>query len=205
MNESMIDTLREDVRAYMKEKRYAHTLGVEREMRYLASSLAPGLLLSAAAAGLLHDITKRLSFEEQIAYCLENGLAIDEDERLSPALLHAKTGAHMARSRFPDYVSDAVFAAIAHHTAAEASLPILSAMLYVADFTEEGRTYPECRELRAFLHKKSLSGDEGMAHFKETLLRALDLSLGELLAEGRPISPKTVAARNAVLTNAMLF
>lgn len=205
MTEKQLDILREDVRAYMDEKRYLHTLGVEKEMRYLASMLAPSLLCEAAAAGLLHDITKCFPYEKQFTYCREAGIPVDEDEMLAPALLHAKTGAHFARTHFGELATDAVIDAIARHTTAHPPLSLLGAMLFVADFTEEGRSYPDCIALRTLLHEKALSGDTGKQHFKDVLLRAVTLSLEELLASGRPIAMKTVIARNALLAKKELF
>ena len=205
MTEKELVSLREQVRARMNEKRYLHTLGVENEMRYLASALAPSLLENAVIAGLLHDITKAFSREEQIAYCLEKGLSVEEDEELAPALLHAKTGAHFAKVSYPELVTDEIADAILRHTTAKPPLSLLAAMLFVADFTEESRTYPDCVALREYLHGKSLVGEEGMRHFKDVLLRALTLSVEELLRDGRPIALQTVAARNAVLAKKELF
>ena len=205
MTERELVALREQIRAQMNEKRYLHTLGVENEMRYLASALAPSLLESAVIAGLLHDVTKAFSLEKQIAYCRENGLTVEEDEELAPALLHAKTGAHFAKTTYPELVSEEIADAIARHTTARPPLSLLSAMLFVADFTEESRTYPDCVALREYLHGKSLTGEDGIAHFKDVLLRALTLSIEELLHDGRPIALQTVLARNAVLTKKELF
>ena len=201
MSENAISVLREEMRAHMDEKRYLHVLGVEKEMRRLALSLAPELLEEAAVAGLLHDVTKRLSPSEQLEYCRENGLSVDEDERIAPALLHAKTGAHYARMHYPSVVSDTVLDAIERHTTAHPPLSLLAAMLFVADFTEEGRTYADCVSLRSFLNEKELTRE----HFKAVVLKALDISLAELLREGRPIALRTVTARNAMLSDACLF
>ncbi|MBE6656214.1 MAG: HD domain-containing protein [Ruminococcaceae bacterium] len=201
MIEKKITALREEMRLHMDARRYTHTLGVEKEMRRLAEALSPSLLHSAAVAGLLHDVTKCLSYEEQMAYCAENGITVDKDELLAPALLHAKTGAHYAKTHFKALVDDEIASAIASHTTAEPPLSLLGAMLFVADFTEEGRDYPDCIALRELLYQRSLTGEEGMRHFKRVVLSALDLSLSELLNEGRPIALKTVKARNALLAN----
>lgn len=205
MTEKDFETLRDTMRSHMGARRYAHTLGVEKEMRRLSARLAPELLEDAAVAGLLHDVTKRLSTDEQLAYCKENGLSVEKDEILAPALLHAKTGAHYAKTHFPSLVNDGVVDAILRHTTAEPPLSLLGAMLFVADFTEEGRDYPDCIALRELLYGESLVGNEGMAHFKRVVLKALDVSISELLEDGRPIALKTVNARNALLAGDLLF
>ena len=205
MTEEAISFLREEMKSHMDTHRYHHTLGVEKEMRRLASQLAPELLLEAAIAGLLHDVTKRFSWDEQISYCEKHGLDVDSDETIAPALLHAKTGAHYAKTHFPHLVNDRVSDAISRHTTAEPPLSLLGAMLFVADFTEEGRQYPDCIALRDLLYDKPLVGEDGMLHFKKVLLSALDIALGKLLRDGRPIALKTVTARNALLTGNIPF
>ena len=205
MTERDIDALRAAVADHTTPARYRHTLGVEKEIRFLAASLAPDLLLEAAAAALLHDVTKRLTFEEQLAYCAEHGLAVTDDERLSPALLHAKTGAHFARTPFPAVTTDAIMDAIARHTTGEMPLSLLAAMLFLADFTEEGRDHPPFVAMRKTLRSQPLTGDAGMALFKRTLLDACNHSIMGLIERGRPIALRTVEARNAFLTNQFLF
>lgn len=205
MTETELDGLRAAVKEYMTDERYRHTLGVEKEIRFLSASLAPALLPEAAAAALLHDVTKRLNFEEQFAYCEVNGLPIEEDERMAPALLHAKTGAHFARTHFPSVTTEAVADAIARHTTAHMPLSLLGAMLFLADFTEEGRDYPPFVAMREALRTRPLTGEEGMAFFKQTLLDACNHSISGLIIRGRPIALRTVEARNAILTNQLLF
>ena len=201
MNEAALEALREDIRSHMDERRFRHTLGVEREMRYLAAALAPESLFEASSAALLHDITKCLPWDEQKEYCARHGLVMDADELIAPALLHAKTGAHYAKENYPAFATDSVTDAILRHTTACPPLSLLSAMLFVADFTEEGREYSDCVALREQLHARPLS----MEHFKTILLRAMDLSLEELIREGRPIALQTVCARNAFLKGELLF
>lgn len=205
MMEQSLAALRLQVKEHMDARRYAHTLGVEREMHRLSSLLAPHLQYDAAVAGLLHDVTKCLSLKDQLAYCDKNGISVDEDERLAPALLHAKTGAHYAKTYFTHLVNDGVIDAISRHTTAHPPLSLLGAMLFVADFTEEGREYPDCVALRELLYSKDLTGEEGLRHFKTVVLKALDLSLVELIEDGRPIAMKTVEARNALLSGNLLF
>ena len=66
ITEKSLSELRERVRPYMNEKRFAHTLGVERECVALGSILLPEKVNDLRAAALLHDITKMLSLEKQL-------------------------------------------------------------------------------------------------------------------------------------------
>ncbi len=205
MNDLAVRALREAIRPYMDERRYRHTLGVEKEMRYLASSLAPALTVKASVAALLHDITKCRSHEEQISFCEENGIPVLPEDLRSPPLLHAKTGVCFAKKHFSDLFTEDIAAAIASHTTGASPLSLLGAMLFVADFTEEGRSFPDCLTLRAFLHSRPIDGADGMTHFKEVLLRCLRFTIDELLREEKPIAPATVITYNTVLAGETLF
>lgn len=205
MNDMDVNALREAIRPYMDERRYRHTLGVEREMRWLCASLSPSLALKASVAALLHDITKCLSYGEQLSFCEENGIPVFPEDLRSPPLLHAKTGVCFAKKHFSGVMTEDVAAAIASHTTGASPLSLLGAMLFVADFTEEGRSFPDCVTLRAFLHSRPLDGADGMTHFKEVLLRCLRFTIDELLREGKLIAPATVVTYNTVLARETLF
>ena len=59
ITESDISALREKVRDYLTEKRYAHTLAVEREAQFLGGIYLPEKIKELRCAALLHDITKK--------------------------------------------------------------------------------------------------------------------------------------------------
>ena len=57
------------------------------------------------AAALLHDMTKQMDLNIQLALCDMHG--IDKGENPSEAILHGKTAAHMAKKIFD--INDFVF------------------------------------------------------------------------------------------------
>jgi HD superfamily phosphohydrolase YqeK len=196
----MLDELRQSVRPYLSAERYLHTLGVEKEMRALSHFFLPSHITEGAAAALLHDITKRMTFEEQLSYCNENGLAVTDEERAAPSLLHSKTGAHFIRVRFPSFATDAVVSAIQKHTAADEGMSIFDSLLYLADFIEEGRTYSDCIALRRLFYENAENRLRDKELFlNELFLEACNLSLLELIRDNRTVSSKTVVARNEAL------
>ena len=205
ISETMLDELRVAIRPHMSEERYLHTLGVEKEIRYLAERLAPSLVLEAASAALLHDVTKFLTLEEQVVYAKEQGIALSKDELAAPALIHAKTGAIFAKKHFPAFACDAVCRAIEKHTTLSLPFTLLDAMLFLADFTEEGRTYPECRELRTMLHAPAVYGETDMERFRRALLAALCTSLSGLFQRKKHVALCSVETYNAILDGEVPF
>ena len=77
----------------------------------------------ARVAALLHDCTKKLEMEEQLALCRKYGIELDELEQKALKLLHAKTGAAIARDIYG--VDDEIYSAIWWHTTGHADMTLL--------------------------------------------------------------------------------
>jgi len=92
------DLKRESLRLH-KKKRVAHVIGCSETARELA--LIHGAdPVDAERAGILHDITKALTGEDQLRLCETYGIIISEFERSHTKLLHAVTGAAVAEKVF---------------------------------------------------------------------------------------------------------
>ena len=145
-----LNWLREQVNGMLDKKRVAHVAGCEQEAIRLAQRWGEDPEL-AAEAGILHDITKRLSHEEQLELCYNCEISCDEKERVTPKLLHAKTGAAVARERFG--VSDAVFSAIRWHTTGRPDMSLLEKIIYLADYIEPTRDFPGVEKIRELAYE----------------------------------------------------
>ncbi|MBR3186060.1 MAG: nicotinate (nicotinamide) nucleotide adenylyltransferase [Oscillospiraceae bacterium] len=137
--------LREKTLEHLDEHRVAHVAGCESEAVRLAMRWGEDPEL-AAEAGILHDITKSLSFDEQLQLCEKYGIINDNSELEAPKLLHAKTGAALARDLFG--VSDTVYAAIRWHTTGKPDMSLFEIILYLADYIEPTRDFEGIDELR---------------------------------------------------------
>lgn len=107
------DRLRPIALSYLKPKRMPHVLGTEQEAVRLARQYGADET-QARIAALLHDCTKKLDMDRQLALCRQYGIPLDDLEQHALKLLHAKTGAAIARDVFG--VDDAVYWAIYWHT-----------------------------------------------------------------------------------------
>ncbi len=195
------DTIRNEIKTMVKERRLPHIWGTEAECLRLAEifSLDEAQTEQLATAALLHDITKYFSADEHLAYMETLGETVDESFVLSEKTLHALTGAYYARQRFPDVVDDAVFTAIRFHTTGRADMTLLEKLLYLADYIEPTRTFPDCVALRQYFYDRVAEGDlETVLH--DTLLLSFDMTISDLIRLRCPIHPDTVAARNFLVT-----
>ena len=180
------EELRPIALSFLKPKRMPHVLGTEHEAAVLARRYGADVT-SARIAALLHDCTKKLSMEEQLALCEQYGIALDELERKNLKLLHAKTGAAIARDLFG--VSDEIYWAIYWHTTGKADMTKLEKVIYLADYIEASRDFPGVEKLRRAVH----------ADLEHGLLMALEDSIEEMRQRGNPVHPNTVEARDYLL------
>jgi nicotinate-nucleotide adenylyltransferase len=181
MKDLPLAQLRPVALSYLKHKRIAHVLGTEQEAIRLAERYGADVR-KARVAALLHDITKKLEMEEQLALCEHYGLELDELERQAPKLLHARTGAAIARDVFG--VDDEVYTAIRWHTTGHAHMTQLEKIIYLADYIEPNRDFPGLDALRKASYESLDAGLE----------MGLSMTVEEMRQRGNPIHSGTLAA-----------
>ena len=180
-----LDQLRPVALSYLRHKRIPHVLGTEQEAIRLAERYGADVE-KARVAALLHDCTKKLDMDEQLALCRHYGIQLDELERRALKLLHAKTGAAIARDVFG--VDDEIYRAIWWHTTGHANMTLLEKIIYLADYIEPSRDFPGVDKLRAVCYKD----------LNEGLLTGLEMTIEEMTGMGNPVHRATIEARDAL-------
>ena len=142
--------LRKKAYARLKPNRVAHVVGCESEAVKLAQRWGEDPE-DAAEAGILHDITKKLSLQEQLILCDKYGIINDTIEEHNVKLLHAKTGAAMAKRLFN--VSKEVYEAIRWHTTGKPDMTLLEKIIYMADYIEPNRDFEGVEKLRTLAYE----------------------------------------------------
>ena len=163
-------------------KRVPHVSGVEEEAARLARRWGGDEIL-ARRAGILHDCTKYLGLEEQLALCRKYGLELDELEQRAVKLLHSKTGACIARDVFGE--PDEVYWAIYWHTTAKADMSLLEKIIYMADYIEPNRDFDGVERLRALAYQD----------LDQALLLGVETTIQEMKEREQPIHPNTLQAQ----------
>jgi predicted HD superfamily hydrolase involved in NAD metabolism len=143
------------LRNRLSEKKVWHCLFVAKHL----CSFAPALGIpeaQALAAGLLHDIGRALDGEEMLRRAEAYGLPVSEIERKRPNLLHGPIAAEECRRELG--IDDPeVYEAIYWHTTGKPGLGLLGRALYVADFSEPTRRYPEAAHTRELLETRGFT------------------------------------------------
>ena len=180
-----LSQLRPVALSYLKHKRIPHVLGTEQEAIRLAERYGADVE-KARIAALLHDCTKKLEMEDQLALCRQYGIELDELEQRALKLLHAKTGAAIARDVFG--VDEEIYNAIWWHTTGHAGMTLLEKIIYLADYIEPSRVFPGVEDLRKMCYEDL---DKG-------LLMGLEMSIEEMRGMGNPVHHATIEARDAL-------
>ena len=166
----------------IRAKRIAHVQGTEEEAVRLAQRWGADEE-KARRGAILHDCTKYLTMEEQLQLCRKYGIVLDDLEQQAVKLLHAKTGACVARDVYG--VSDDVYEAIFWHTTGKADMTLLEKILYIADYMEPNRDFPGVERLRTLAYQD----------LDQAVLAGCEMSIQEMKDRGLPVHPNTVRAR----------
>jgi nicotinate-nucleotide adenylyltransferase len=193
-----LNEIEQSVSGILDDYRMAHTRSVMEESMRLAALFKMNEENSntLAAAALLHDCTKPLDPTGHRVYAQLLGVNLSNDDLNSPAVLHSITGAAIAQKHFD--APEAAVSAIACHTTGKEDMSLIDKLLFLADYIEPTRTFDDCAQVRRYFYEESTYLPL-MERLDATLLLAFDLTIGQLLAEGRPIHPTTVKSRNFLL------
>ena len=170
--------LREKADAYLKPTRIPHVRGCEETAVRLALRWGENPE-DAAEAGILHDITKNLSTDEQLRLVEKYGIVLDAYERAAPLILHARTGACFAREHFG--VPDNIFSAIEWHTTGCPGMTTLDKIVYLADFIEPTRAFPGVERVRSL----------AFADLDGAMIEALQMSMDDVRRRGFQPHPRS--------------
>lgn len=177
------------IKTVLPEKRFQHTLMVEKEALYLASLLELSNTEEISFASLLHDITKPLTFNEH-REIIKN---LSEDDLKSPEVLHALSGSIKATEMG---FSKGIASMIESHTTAKPDMTLSEEIIFVADYTEETRTHEACLKERERLHKELLESDSEKRKeiLKKSVKRILESTVEYLNKKDSFIHPRTLLA-----------
>ncbi len=176
--------LKETLKDRLLPKRYVHSLCVMDEAEKLAKQLGADTE-KAKLAGLLHDVTKNTSNEEQMALLTQYGVPLTDLEKNTPKLYHAVSGAVFAEKELGLTDSD-VLTAIRYHTTGRAGMSPLEKALYMADFVSADRDYDGVETLRKLAH----------TDFSAAMTVTLSFTICELVQNKAQIHPDTLNAWN---------
>lgn len=175
------------LRSSIDADRWQHSLEVVELAQTLIeryTELEEDPLLKAA---FLHDNAKDVPERTQrkLAASYRNGM--DRIESALPSLWHGPAGAERLHRELGFEREDPICRAVAYHSTA--CSPLFSTLkgLFVADFAEATRSYPEADEVRDRIQTRSLN---------DLVLRVLQEKMTRCVRQGRPLHPWSTEAFN---------
>ncbi len=152
--------------------RFAHSLGVMKEAEVLAK-IHGASVKKARIAGLLHDMTKEVPKEEHFRLFEKYHLPLDENLKTNKNLWHAWSASAAVQEEF-SLTDPEIVGAIRYHTTGKADMTVLEQVLYMADLTDETRTYEDVEFYRALAHD----------HLEKACLLALEWCRDDVMRRG---------------------
>ena len=172
------------IRSKLEVRRFQHSLNVAESARYLAEKYG-GDVDKAYTAGLLHDVMKNSSPEEQLGVITEAGIELLPEERANKKLWHAIAGA--AYIKMVMGIDDKeIYKAVRYHTTGRAGMSLLEKIVYLADYISAERDYKDVDVMRRLC-------DESM---DEAVLYALRFGIPDLVKRGSVIHPDSLDLYN---------
>ena len=92
--------------------------------------------------------------------------------------------------------------AVRWHTTGHKGMRLTETLLYLADYIDASRTYPNCVILRRYFFgadPEHMNAEERLALLRDTVILSYDMTIRDLLDEGLPVASDTIEARNELL------
>lgn len=175
------------VKPRLSEARWKHSLNVSREAVRLAKKYGADPQ-KAEIAGLLHDIMKDTTPEEQLQMLQRFGIILSNVESAAPKLWHAMSGAAFLEQELGVKDQD-ILNAVRYHTTARAGMSQLEKVIYIADFTSEERDYDGVDRMR------KAAG----VSLEQAMTDGMIFTIQDLSEKRMPIHPDTFCAYNEVM------
>lgn len=154
------------VKEKLSEKRFKHSEGVVKRALEYAEVYKVDKEIAKLSA-IAHDIAKELTEEEIEEYLRKYNIELDDIEKVNKSLIHAKIGAYICKYEFG--FSEDMVNAIKYHTTGREDMSILEKIIYLADATEENRSY----DYTEYVDAIKTNIDEGMVKVSKWVIDSL--------------------------------
>ncbi len=201
---SELDALRESLSSKLSQKRLEHVLAVERCAKRIADVYLPGRAAAdtLSCAALLHDITKEYTTEEHLRVLAGAGIIPSRVELDAPKTLHAMSAEVLIKKEYPGFADPDVLLAVRWHTTGRAGMTMPEKIIYLSDYIDDSRRWPECVRLREEFfgaHPEKMTESERLKHLRRVMIDSFDVTFRSLIEDGLPVHPASNEARNSLL------
>lgn len=172
------------IKERLSDYRFYHSLCVAESAKQLAHRYGADEE-KAETAGILHDVMKESSLEEQLGIIEKAGMTITELEKGSKKFYHQISGAAYAKTVLGIEDSE-ILDAIRYHTTGRADMTLMDEIVYLADFISADRDYKDVDIMRKMVDESKEKG----------LLYATGYTIKSVIKKQNVLHPDTVNAYN---------
>lgn len=201
-SDTQISELREKIRFRLSEKRYLHTLSVEKMAKTLAEFFDGISKSELSAAALLHDIAKEYPIDEILEFIRLDGLFISQSDRLSESILHSYAAPFVIKKDFSEFATDNVLSACKNHTVGAPNMSLFDKIIFISDYIEEGRKNISSKAVReTLLSSLSVENDTAVniKALNSAVVCSIDYTISYLDDLGKPINEKMLLTKTDIL------
>lgn len=173
--------------ALIGQKRYEHSLRVM-DVAIELSKIYGEDKRKAAVAGYYHDCAKIKNVDLLHSKCIEYGLKLTHDMKMNPQIIHGHLGALIAKADYGIEDED-ILNSIRWHTTGRIGMSLLEKIVFIADYIEPGRNFPEV-ELARKLARTNIN---------KAVYFSLNNTIIHLCNSNSYIATDTLLARNYIL------
>ncbi len=181
------EEFKELIKTRLKENRYIHSLNVADSAKDLAKKYGCSEE-KAYTAGLLHDVMKNASDEEQLEVIEKAGMSLTPCEMHNKKLWHAVAGTAFMKTVL-NIKDEDIINAVRYHTTARENMSVLEKVIYVADFISADRNYPGVDEVR------QAAGES----LEKAMMIGLEFCIHEIVEKKQILHPDSVNAYNEII------
>lgn len=182
-NEEFINLIKEK----LQEARFIHSMNVASCSKKLAKKYGCDEE-KAYTAGLLHDVMKNASDDEQLSIIDKAGMKLTDCEKANKKLWHAVAGTAFIKKEL-NVKDEDIINAVRYHTTARKNMSTLEKVIYVADFISDDRNYPGVEEVR----------EAAEISLEKAMMIGLEFCIHEIVERKQILHPDSVDAYNEIV------
>lgn len=182
-----LDEMKDKLRRELCPERYKHSIGVMDEAVRLATRYNLNRE-KVEIAGLLHDCAKHIDTEAAMEIVREHDIKLDEVQKNNPKLLHGILAPIIAAEHY-GVTDEEILSAVYWHVTGRAGMTPIEKIIFVADYTEPGRTFQGVEEVRKLAYE----------NINLCILNYTNAIIKHVLFQGDLLHQDTVSVRNEAL------
>lgn len=184
-----IEEYRTIIREKLSDYRFYHSLCVCESAMVLAERFGADVH-KAEVAGILHDVMKESSPQEQLDVIAKANMHITDFEKSQLKFYHQISGSAYAKAIL-GIDDEEILNAIRYHTTGRDNMSLLEQVIYLADFISADRDYQDVDIMRQQVEKGRRAG----------MLYATEFTIKSVVDKENMLHPDTVAAYNWLIKN----